>query len=316
MTAPGRSRFLSALPWLALLIFPVVEVGAHAFTRAAVPTEHDWRVAADFVGERASEGDLFVAAPDWADPLVRQYLGDRIDLPMAGRTGVAGYRRLWSLSPRGARPPEAAGRTPELSEDFGGVRVERFALDAPRVLHDLVEHVADARVTQIVGGKPRPCEYGMHGPGRRGGLGYGVVPPARRFQCPDRRGFVWVAPVIMEDLELQPRRCVYQHPAGGEPVRVTVPDVPVGKRLEVHAGLYYEHERMLDGAPVKLVVRFGDEQVGEMIHRDGEGWRALTIDTAKRAGERVDVSFETTSARSHKRIFCWSARILSAGGPQ
>jgi hypothetical protein len=307
--APDRR--LLALPWLALLCFPLIEVGAHALTLAGVASEADWRAAAQLVRQQALPTDLIVSAPSWTDPTLRLVLGDRIDLAMAGRSDTAAYGRLWSLSVRGARPPEAPAGAPELSRDFGPVRVERWTLGAPTVVHDLVEHVFDAKVELVQRGEPRPCTLAPRKPGRRGGLGFGAVPPARRFQCPDRRGFVWVAPIVMEDLELQPRRCVFQHPAGREPVRVTLPDVPLGERLVVHAGVYYEHERMRDGAPITLEVSIGGKPAGQMVHRDGEGWRRMEIDTRALGQRRAPVRFEVTTDNASKRIFCWAASTRS-----
>ena len=75
-------RPLPLLPWLALLAFPLVEVSAHAVTRARVPSGDDFGAAAAFVRGEFRPHDAIVAAPAWVDPIVRQVLGDRIDLEL------------------------------------------------------------------------------------------------------------------------------------------------------------------------------------------------------------------------------------------
>src|SRR5262245_17013720 len=94
------TRALASLPWIALLLFPVVELTAHAGARAAVVPPADFRAAARFVRARLGPRDLIASAPSWTDPLLRNAIGDRIDLAMAGRSDSAAYERLWSFSIR------------------------------------------------------------------------------------------------------------------------------------------------------------------------------------------------------------------------
>src|SRR6185295_16813302 len=127
--------------------------------------------------------------------IVRQVLGDRIDLAMAGRSDTARYERLWALSIRGARPPEAPAAAPELTRELGRVRVLRWRLGPSPVLYDFVEHVRDAQVSVVDREQTRPCAWRAYPPPRGGGLGFGVLPPALRFGCePSHRG-TYVAPV-------------------------------------------------------------------------------------------------------------------------
>ena len=44
--------------------------------------------------------------------------------------------------------------------------------------------------------------------------------------------WLFVAPVVMEDLSLAPRYCLWQHAQGDEPVTLTFDDVPLGDELE------------------------------------------------------------------------------------
>jgi hypothetical protein len=305
-------RALSAVPFIVLLAFAAIEVSAHAITRARVPEMQDWRAAASFVRAHMQPRDLIAAAPDWADPLLRQVLGDRIDLAMAGRSDAGAYERLWVVSIRGARAREAPPGNAALEQRFGRVSVQRWALGPSDVLYDLVEHVHEAQVSVTEHGQPRPCRLRRHPAPRGGGLGVGALPPVERFACDAGRAGSWVAPVVLEDLELRPRYCVLQPPAGSEPVRVALADVPLGDRLVLYGGLYYEHERMREGGPVLARVLVDGRELGHMLHRDGDGWKRLVIQTA---GGRGEVAIEISAPNPDRRSFCWSASVRARPDP-
>jgi hypothetical protein len=120
-----------------------------------------------------------------------------------------------------------------------------------------------------------------------------------------------VAPVVIEDLDLKPRYCIWQHPAGREPVRVTFRNAPLGDRIRFYAGLYYEHERYRKGGPVSAVIRVNGERVAEMVHRDGDGYKTLEAATQKPNDRRAtgDIAIEVTAPQTRKRSFCWAASV-------
>lgn len=297
----------AVLVLLALVALPVVEVALHYRARAAVPAQKDWQKAAAFVRGELRPKDLLVSAPGWTDPHLRAVLGDRIGPAMAGRSDTAAYDRMWSLGIRGARPKEATARTPELSRTFGGVTVERFALERPTVSIDLVEQVAKAQAEVATGA--RPCPHKRMPPPRGGGLGYGVLPPDERFQCD---GNTWVASVVMEDLSITPRHCVYQPPGVGKPTRVVLRDVALSEQLVLYAGLYYEHERMRQGPPVIATVLVNDRPIGKLTHHDGDGWERLDLKTSPGT---ASVAIEVLSTSRKQRGFCWAASVRSAVKP-
>jgi hypothetical protein len=298
-------RLLARAAWLALPLFALCEVAAHAATRARVPERADWVDAARFVRSQLAPGDLITSAPGWTDPLLREVLGDRIDLAMAGRSDDAGYERVWSLSIRGARAAELQRRVPDVQRSFGRVRVERAALGASPVLFDFTRALRSAEVASGPRERERSCRLGELAPGRGGGLGLGALAPRERFEC--GRG-AWVAAVVLEDLALQPRYCVRQPPVERGPLRVRFRDVPLGQRLVFYGGLYYEDERMRRGADVhaRVLASVGDatRELLKMTHRDGEGWKRLELATG---GGRADVTVEVTSSSTNKRTFCWAA---------
>jgi hypothetical protein len=304
-------RLLPYAPSVALLAFALVEVSAHAWTRARVPSSADWHAAAAYVRSAQQPRDRIVAAPAWSDPLLREVLGDRIGLAMAGASDSAGYERLWALSIRGARPEQAPAQSPVFERSFGGVRVLRWDLGPSRVLHDFVRALPDASVSwtsQKGGGQ---CEYRARPVPRGGGLGNGVLAPRQRFGCEPGVRAGWVGQVVMEDLELAPRYCVYHPPAGHERIQVAYRDVPLGAELRLYAGLYYEHERMRSGGPIALHVRIDGRDAGVLTHRDGDGWKPLTLKTR---GGRGDVTFEVRAPERRRRHFCWAASTRAGGG--
>jgi hypothetical protein len=289
---------------LALLAFAALELCAHAVTRAHVPSSQDFRAAAAFVRASHQAADLIVAAPAWADPLVREALGDRIDLAMAGRSDTAAYQRLWVMSIRGARSPEAPPGPPELSRSFGRVRVERFSLGKSAVRYDFVEQLGSASVGAVQNGEVRACAWRSFPASRGGGLGVGALPPPQRFACDGGGHGAWVGSVVQESLDLLPRRCIRAAPVAAGPLRISFPSVPLGDRIVLYGGLYYEDERMREGGPVLTRVLISGHEAGLLTHRDGDGWKRLELATAPGVAE---VAFEISAPDPRRRGFCFAA---------
>lgn len=296
---PFRLAFL-ALPLCALL-----ELGAHAHIRNRVPSPADYEEAGKQVRAAFRPGDAVAAAPDYIDPLVREALGDLIPLSMAGRPDLSAYKRLWVLSVQGATDPELpADARPDHVEEFGSLTLARYALPEPTMVDNLVERLTRANVEVVTGGQTRRCRR-IHGlPEQGGALGRGTVPPADRFVCGAGRDRM-VAAVVIEDLDLRPRYCVWQPAMAGQRLRVTFPNVPLAEQLVIDAGLYYEHERNEQHPDVTLTVELDGKPLGQMVHKDGEGFRRLALET--RTGTRGTLTFETHSLRHRDPGFCWSA---------
>ena len=302
-------RLFAHAPWASLLLFALCEVAAHAATVARVPSQRDWQDAARFVRGQLQGNDLITSAPSWTDPLLREVLGDRIDLAMAGRSDSSAYDRVWSLSIRGAHPPELRAHPPDFTRSFGRVLVERAALPARSVVFDLVRALPDAEVSILANGREHACKLGTFMPGRGGGLGLGALPTRERFDC--GRG-PWIAAVVLEDLDLHPHYCVRQPPAAGGVTRVRLHDVPLGSRFVFYGGLYYEDERMRERPDVHIRVLAADRELLHMTHHDGDGWKKAEAPTP--AGT-ADITVEVTSPTPDKRTFCWTATTRRPGAP-
>jgi len=281
----------------------VFELVAHPMIRAATPSDESWEAASAFVRARYQPSDRIVAAPAWADPIVRSQLGDLHSLRMAAPPDSAGIDRLWELSVRGA---SSRDEPPVLEEDFDGVRVRMWSSPSDELIYDFVEEIAGAEVELVIANRSQACPWraARQAPG---GLERGPMTPRERFVCDVRRPWLWVGATILSDLELQARRCIWQHPAGSDPVRVTFTDVPLGDRLLVHGGIDYQAERRRVHAPVTLRVWIDDRLAAELVHEDGDGWSGFEIDTSELGLERATVRFESTAENPDARRFCWSA---------
>jgi len=312
-TSPSRAR-VAQLLWAGFLLLAAAELLAHFTTVSRVPPRADWRAAAAFVRAAWQPGDLATSAPGYTDPLLREVLGDRLGLAEAGRSDDDAYTRLWVLSIDGERAPDEPHRAAELVRTFGRVTVSRWSLGPSPMRFDLVRHIRDADVVRIDHGAELPCPWRDFMTASGGGLGAGALTPRERFACDPGRPWLWVAETVTEDLAQQPRDCVYQHPPGREPERVTFHDVLLGTRLVLYAGIYSEHERMRDHGPVDLVVKVNGREIGRMEHRDGDGWKRMEAATTEHDGTRGELSIEVSAQNPDMRTFCWAAK--TEAGPR
>ena len=303
MAEAGPKLSLAAWVWVLIAGFAVFELVAHPLIRAAIPSDESWEAASAFVRARYQPTDRIVAAPSWADPIVRHHLGDLLSLRMAAPVDLAGIDRIWEVGIRGATTRD---EQPTLDEDFDGVRVRMWPVSGDRVLYDFVEHVEEAHVELAAAGGAQACPW-TSAPPMTGGLGHGPMTPPQRFVCDPRRPWLWVGATVLQDLELQPRRCIWQHPAGADPVRVTFPDVPLAERIVIRGGIDYNSERRRVHGPVTLRVWVDDRLMGELVHRDGDGWSGIDVDTSSLGLDRAEVRFESTAKDPSARLFCWSA---------
>src|SRR5687767_5658645 len=92
---------------LAIVLLALAETGYALVSPLLAPTAADWAAAAAWVKAGHQDQDLIVAAPGWADPLLRLHLGDLLPHKIAGRLDHLSYSRVWELSQRGARAAES-----------------------------------------------------------------------------------------------------------------------------------------------------------------------------------------------------------------
>jgi hypothetical protein len=112
---------------------------------------------------------------------------------------------------------------------------------------------------------------------------------------------------IVADLDYRPRRCIFAPAQGSSKLRIHFDAVSFGHALHGHHGLYVEAERDGKGSPVTLVFRSGDRTLGQLIHRDGEGWKGFELDTGDLDGKTADLTAEITSGANDRRLYCFEA---------
>jgi hypothetical protein len=298
-----------------LIPFACVELVGSLVVRARVPDASDWNVAAEAVASEWQEGDAVTVAPRWADPLLRQAmgraLGERFDRSVAGSPGLDGEQRLWAFSIRGHDSPLLAEGTLEHEATYGRVRVERRGLPGLPVLLDFVDQLESASASR----GDRSCNL-TRARASGGGLGAGPVMAASHFSC----GGDAIGETVIEDLHFEPRRCISMRPSGMGDVTLMYDDVPLGDQLVLYAGLHWVDERHHiepehTGAQVMLSVRTGDRSLGELTHRDGDGWARYVVAIPEDLRDtRQPISFVVTSEQSHDRSFCWAGRSMG-GAP-
>lgn len=319
ISLPKGSRPARWNPWRVLfastLAVAVVEVVGHFTVQSRVVPRDDWQAAAEVLRGEVQPSDTILVAPDWASPVARLALGDLMTEARVGYSDLAGFTRAFELSARGRRHPALAGLSPASVQRVGSLTLREYALGPSPVLYDLTEHLEQASVLLRRRNGEQPCPW-RAGPPGRGGLGAGPMMPGERFECDSRHAWIFVGRTVNEDLDLHPRRCVWQHPAEtGSSVITTFEDVPLGARLVLYAGLYYEHERMREHGPFELRVHVDGQEVAYMSHRDGDGWKRIEAVTGPAGSDptrRGRVQIEVSAADPHLRSVCWHADIRAA----
>jgi hypothetical protein len=272
-----------------LVLLALVETGYALVSPYLAPSDEDWRAAAAWVKSQHQPRDLLVAAPAWADPVLRLHLGDRLPEAIAGRLDHRGFARVWELSQRGADAPELDDGAVKQERQFGRLRV-RLAERQPLVpVFDFVEGWDRAQVSRVErGGATIPCEL-----------------QSDQHHCPGL-GYNFVRKRILE-IGNGLRRGLLAPPVGDATLTVEYPQVPLGKELAVGAGLHHVWARKGGDGTVWLRVLIDGKEMGKFESGNRTGWKVLRLDTTAFAGRSGSVRFEITSARPFSRQFGFAA---------
>ena len=284
-TGAGRLTLGAAV---AVSLLAVVETTAALVAPSRAPTDADWAAAAAAVRAGFRPGDLIVAAPAWADPILRVQLGDLIPPEIAARMDDDRFGRVWEVSQRGAQAPAAAGGTVATDERFGRLRVRLIERPAEIVSYDFVAHWADARVS------------------RRDASGAVVACAAAgdRIVCPGP-GNNLHRQLVEVDQKL--REALLTEPVAGAVVVIEFPAVPLGRALVIATGLHDTWMRKAARGTVEARLTVGDQTIELPVTSDDSGWRRTRIDTTARAGQSAPVKLELTSAAPYDRFFAFAA---------
>jgi antitoxin (DNA-binding transcriptional repressor) of toxin-antitoxin stability system len=288
-----RRRRLAAVAAGTIVLLALYETASALIAPLRAPSDADWAAAASAVRAQFKPGDLIVAAPAWADPVMRLHLGDLVPVAVAARMDAARYGRIWVVSQRGASAEDAAGATVAGESRHGPLLVRRYERRPATVSYDFLAQWPRARVVRAEPGRGEiPCQR-----------------LADRFQCP-KIGFNFVKPDLLE-IGTTLRNALYTQPVGGAAVVVEYAAVPLGRELAVGAGLHHVWLRKYGDGVVKLRVLVDGREVGRTEASNRSGWRVDHFDTSALAGRSGTVRFEITSDKPFSRHFGFAAEARS-----
>ena len=278
---------MSVVVAAAIVLLALVETVNAFVAPSRAPTEKDWAAAAAKVRAGFRPGDLIVAAPAWADPLMRRELGDLVPMPMAGRMDSARYGRIWEISQRGARATDTAGASVAESSRHGALGVKRWERPAAQVTFDFLAEWRRAEVSVVSSDQVEvPCAASQD-----------------RFQC---LGGAALKPELLE-IDTTLRNGLAVNPLDSTTLALVFADVLLGRELAVASGLHSVWLRKLGDGKVRLRVLVDGCDLGAVEATSSSGWALKTFDTAALAGKTGTVRFEITTDRSNARHFGFAA---------
>jgi hypothetical protein len=282
-----RRRRISVVAAAVVVLLALVETVNAVVAPYRAPTDKDWVATAAEVRAGFRPGDLIVAAPAWADAVMRLQLGDLVPLPVAGRMDAARFGRIWEISQRGARAQETAGASVAASYRHGALTARLWEKQAATVTFDFLAEWRKASMSVVsADGKESPCALARD-----------------HFQCAN--GAV-VKPALLEvDTTLR-------NALGGEPreratLAIEYARVPLGRELAVAAGLHNVWLRKSGDGKVRLRVLVDGRELGAIEATSSSGWTLRRLDTAALAGKTADVRFEITVDKAHARHLAFAA---------
>jgi hypothetical protein len=278
---------LAALAVVSLLA--LVETASALIAPSRAPKDEDWRAAAAEIRAGFRPGDLIVAAPAWADPILRVHLGDLIPVEVAGRLDDERFGRVWEVSQRGAQSPATARGKVAEERRFGALTVRRVERPPANVSYDFVAHWSDARVS-VRGG---------------GGASAGCQVAGDRIQCADVGRSSVRRQIVEVDTRL--RLALLAPPVAQATVVIEYPAVRLGRSLIVATGLSNVWMRKEAQGSVDLRVVVDGAVDTWFTTRNDDGWALHQFDTSARAGQVAAVRFEITSAAPRARHFALAA---------
>jgi hypothetical protein len=282
-----RRRRLSVVVAAAIVLLALVETVNAFVAPSRAPTEKDWTATAATVRAEFRPGDLIVAAPAWADPIMRQQLGDLVPLAVAGRMDAARYARIWEISQRGARAADTAGARVVEASRHGALTVKRWEKQAAHVTYDFLAEWHRAEVSVVTSDHVEvPC-----------------VVAQERFQC---TGGPSLKPELIE-VDTSLRNGLAVDPVERSTLVLEFAEVPLGRELAVANGLHSVWLRKLGDGKVHMRVLALGRELGAVEATSGSGWGLRTFDTAALAGKTGKVRFEITTDKSSARHFGFAA---------
>ena len=282
-----RRRRFSVMLAALIVVLALAETVNAVVAPAFAPTDKDWVAAAANVRTAFRPGDLIVAAPAWADPVMRQQLGDLLPMPIAGRMDAARYGRVWEISQRGARAQETAGGRDTSMATYGALQVRLWEKPAAVVTFDFLAEWRKAAVSVVTADR-----------------GTSSCPlAADHFQCAE--GPSLKQQILEIDTTL--RRALGVDPLERATLAIDYGEVTLGRELAVAAGLHNVWLRKAGRGKVTMRVLVDGRDLGMVEATSSSGWSLRRFDTAALAGRSGSVRFEITVADARSRHFGFAA---------
>lgn len=282
---PGAPLAIALVVGLALLA--ALEAAQALIAPHRAPRPEDWQAVAAEVRAGFRPGDLIVVAPRWADPVLRQYLGDVITIPMAARMDDARYGRVWEVSEQGAHAPEAHGTTTR-AQRFGALGLRVVDRKPAQITYDFLDRWADARVSRWEpdAGRVGACPWQVD-----------------RFVCP-AGGSVHRELV---EVDTRIRAALLAPPLPHAVLVIEWPQVALGRELIFRAGLHDVWARKLGRGTVQVDVWMDGQWVTGAVIGNRSGWAPIRIDTSARDGGTAAVRVQISARDPHLRHLAFAA---------
>lgn len=303
----SKAKFLP----LAVPLFGMAELGAHWFYSHRAPTEKEWSDVRPVVASWFKPGAVVVVAPYWAEPMARWSFGDAL-MPTrdVARPDATRYTEAIEVSTLGSRSTELAGWKVTREERRGSFTLRGLSNPVPAaVTYDFVDRLlaGSVEVRTEKGAVKTPCAFTNGASVEGGGLGGPPIYPDSRFVCPGEPAHVFAGVTIIDDEHAHPRRCIWAHPPAGESeIVVRFRDVPLGTKIHGHLGMGWLVERDLGVPPFTVRIVAGSNEVGSVVHRPGDFWKAFELPLGSVAGTAADVEFHVTAPPNGTHV-CFEA---------
>jgi hypothetical protein len=282
-----RQRWISVAVAAAIVLLAIVETVNAVVAPRLAPTDKDWQAAAAKVRAGFRAGDLIVAAPVWADPILRLHLGDLLPVPVAGRMDAARYGRIWEISQRGARSADTAGATASSTAEQGALTVRLWQKAAANVRFDAVSQWRQGNMAVITPDQGEiPCGQ-----------------TADRFQCAS--GPVLRPELVEVDTTL--KNALALDPIERGVLVLEFADVPLGRELAVATGLHNVWLRKSGSGKVAMRVLVDGRLLGTVEASSASGWSVKRFDISAVAGRSGKIRFEITTDNATSRHFAFAA---------
>jgi len=253
------------------------------------PSKKDWAAAAAEVRAGFRPGDLIIASPAWADPLMRQELGDLVPMPVAGRMDSACYGRIWELSQRGARAADTAGARVAVSSRHGALTLKRWEKAAAKVTFDFVAEWRQASASVVnADGTEVPCTMGPN-----------------RWQC---LGGASLGPELLE-IDTTLRNGMGVEPVEGKTVVLEYKNVALARELVVATGLHNVWLRKSGDGKVRVRVLVDGHAMDTIEATSASGWSLDHLAISALQGQPATWRFEFTVDKANARHLGFAAEV-------